>query len=154
MKTILCTKFATLREPLVFRILWRPSYYAVKKVSVKLFAEFFEVFAKFFKVFASFLRFSRAFRGFRIHLDPWDAFGCIRKQLEAFGRFRKFLRFFGFLSRFSTFPDVIFTKDFFHGTTALHPEMLFLGFEMAILVHKTAVSSASQSSQTGLKGLE
>ena len=36
--------------------------------------------------------------------------------MEAFGSFRKFLRFFGFLSRFSTFPDVIFTKDFFHGT--------------------------------------
>ena len=89
------------------------SYYAVKKVFVKFFAKFFEVFAKFFKVFASFLRFSRAFLGFRIHSDP---LGCIRKQLEAFGRFGIFLRSFGFLSRFSTFPDVIFTKDFFHGT--------------------------------------
>ena len=70
-------------------------YYAVKKVFVK--------------IFTSFLRFARAFQGFLIHSDP---LGCIRKQLEAFGRFRKFLRFFGFLSRFSTFPDVIFTKDF------------------------------------------
>ena len=91
-------------------------YYAVKKVFVKFFAKFFEVFAKFFKVFASFSRFSRVFEAFGSIRTQWDAFGCIRKQLEAFGRFRKILRFFGFLSCFSTFPDVIFTKDFFHGT--------------------------------------
>ena len=30
--------------------------------------------------------------------------------------FSKNFDIFGFLNRFSTFPDVIFTKDFFHGT--------------------------------------
>ena len=44
--------------------------------------------------------------------------------MEAFGRFRKILRFFGFLSRFSTFPDVAFTKDFFHGTISASSKML------------------------------
>ena len=89
------------------------NYYAVKKVFVK----FLRSFSKFFKVFASVLRFSRAFRGFRIQSDP---LGCIRMHSEAIGSVwtfsNFFLRFFGFLSRFSTFPDVIFTKDFFHGT--------------------------------------
>ena len=90
----------------------------MKKVFVKFFAKFFEVFAKFFKVFASFLRFSRSFSRLSDPFGPSgmhsDAFGS--NYLEAFGRFRKILRIFGFLSRFSTFPDVIFTKDFFHGT--------------------------------------
>ena len=100
-------------------------YYAVKKVFVNFFAKFFEVFAKFFKVFASFLRFPRAFRGFRIHSDP---LGCIRMHSEAFGSvwtFSKISEIFGFLSRFSTFPDVIFTKVFFHGTIRkmLRPEI-------------------------------
>ena len=87
----------------------------MKKVSVKFVAKFFEVFAKFFNIFAGVLRFSRAFRGFRIHSDP---LGCIRMHLEAIGSVWTFsfvLRFFEFLSCFSTFPDVIFTKDFFHG---------------------------------------
>ena len=91
-------------------------YYAVKKVFVKFFAKFFEVFYEVFQSLRKFLRFSRAFRGFRIHSDP---LGCIRTHSEAIGRvwtFSKILRFFGFLSRFSTFPDVIFTKVFFHGT--------------------------------------
>ena len=77
------------------------------------FCEGFQSFRKFFEVFASFSRLSDPFGPIGMHSD---AFGCIRKQLEAFGRFRNFLGFFGFLSRFSTFPDVIFTKDFFHGT--------------------------------------
>ena len=83
----------------------------------KSFGNFFrEVFAKFFKVFASFLRFSRAFRGFRIHSDP---LGCIRMHSEAIGSiwmFSIFFEIFWILRRFSPFPDVIFTKDFFHGT--------------------------------------
>merc|ERR1712078_909439 len=88
-------------------------YYAVKKVSVKFFAKFFAVFAKFFKVFASFFKFSRSFRGFRIHSDP---LGCIRMHSEAIGSvwtFSKNLDIFWILSRFSTFSDVMFTKDFF-----------------------------------------
>ena len=87
-----------------------------EKSFCKFFREFFRSFCEVFKVFASCLRFSGAFRGFRIHSDP---LGCIRMHSEAIGSvwtFRKILRFFGFLSRFSTFPDVIFTKDFFHGT--------------------------------------
>ena len=98
------------------------SYYAVKKVFVKFFAKFFEVFAKFFKVFASFLRFSRAFRGFRIHSDP---LGCIRMHSEAIGSVWTFSKIFEifwiFESFFLTFPDVIFTKDFFHGTIGPRP---------------------------------
>ena len=91
-------------------------YYAVKKVFVKFFAKFFEAFAKFFKVFASFGGFPEHFEAFGSIRTHWDSFGCIRKQLEAFGRFRIFLSFLGFLDRFSTFPDVNFTKDLFHGT--------------------------------------
>ena len=98
----------------------------MKKVFVKLFAKFFEVFAKFFKVFASFLRFSRAFLGFRIHSDP---LGCIWMHSEAIGSvwtFSKKLRFLGFLYRFSTCPDVIFRKNFFHGTILVTNQLHFL----------------------------
>ena len=83
----------------------------------KVFRSFCEVFQRFRKFFEVFRKLFEAFGSIRTHCD---AFGCIWKQLEAFGRFRKFLRFFGFLSRFSTFPDVIFTKDFFHGRIYNH----------------------------------
>ena len=80
----------------------------------KSFCEIFrEVFAKFFKVFASFLRFSPAFRGFRIHSDP---LGCIRMHSEAIGSvwtFSNIFEIFWSFQLFSTFLDIIFTKDFF-----------------------------------------
>ena len=96
-------------------------YYAVKKVFVNFSrssSKFLRSFSKLSQVFWGFPDPFEAFGSIRTH---WDAFGCIRKQLEAFGRFRFFLRFFEFLSRFSTFPDVIFTKDFFHGTICAWP---------------------------------
>ena len=108
----LCDKFHT-----EIRISWCIQYYyAVKKVFVNFsqsFSKFLRSFSKFSQVVWGFRELFEAFGSIRTH---WDAFGCIRKQLEAFGRFRKFLRFIGFLSRFSTFPDLIFTKDFFHST--------------------------------------
>ena len=68
-----------------------------------MFAKFFEVFAKFFKVFASFLRISRAFRGFRILLDP---FGCIRMHSEAIGSVCTFSKNFEIFWIFESFFNV------------------------------------------------
>ena len=74
------------------------------------FCEVFQSFRKFFQGFANFSRLSDPFGPIGMHSD---AFGSNWKRLDVF---IFFLRFFGFLNRFSTFPDVIFTKDFFHGT--------------------------------------
>ena len=78
------------------------------------FCEVFERFRKFFEVFASFSRLSDPFGPIGMHSD---AFGSNWKRLDVFENFE----FFGFLSRFSTFPDVIFTKDFLHGTISNRP---------------------------------
>ena len=83
--------------------------------------DFRKVFRSFHEVFRNFCEFFEAFWCVRTHSDP---FGPIGMHLDAFGNnwkrldvFEFFLRFFGFLSRFSTFPDVMFTKD--HGTIYL-----------------------------------
>ena len=108
-------------------LLW---HWMLRLLKIYKFGIFLAIFWKKNLFDKKFAKFSWSFQRFFVVLVTsetcWDLFGPTRmhsdtvryahKRSEAFGRFRNFLRFFWFLSRFSTFLDVIFTKDIFHST--------------------------------------